>query len=66
MNDLKDVEDYPFSSLTFAIESVISNRPAFEETISGIKSVTKEDVINVCQKMKLDTIYTLLPGDENE
>lgn len=66
VNDLKDVEDYPFSSLTFAIESVISNRPAFEETISGIKSVTKEDVINVCQKMKLDTIYTLLPGDENE
>ena len=66
VNDLKDIDDYPFSSLTFALESRISNRPTFDETIKGIKDVTKKDVINVCNKIKLDTIYVLTPGDENE
>lgn len=66
VNDLKDVDDYPFSSLTLTMESFVLNRPTFEETINEIKEITKKDIIDVCNKIKLDTIYILAPGDQDE
>ena len=66
LNDLKEVEDYPFSILAYSLETLVSDRPSYEETVEGISKVTLEDVINVSKLIKIDTIFTLEPGDEDE
>ena len=63
---LKEVEDFPFSLLAYNMETKLSDRPSYEETIEGISNVKMEDIINVSRLLKIDTIFTLVPGDENE
>ena len=66
LNDLKEVEDFPFSLLAYNMETKLSDRPSYEETIEGISKVEMEDIISVSKLLKIDTIFTLVPGDDDE
>lgn len=66
LNDLKEVEDFPFSLLAYNMETKLSDRPSYEETIEGISKVEMEDIISVSKLLKIDTIFTLIPGDDDE
>ena len=37
-----------------------------EEFSEKIKAVTKQEIIDVARKFKLDTVFTLVPEGENE
>ena len=41
----------------------LDNLPLYEERIKEFKKVTKEDIMNVAKKVKLNTIY-ILKGEE--
>ena len=66
INDLKEMQDFQFSSLSFKLENIISNRPSINEIIDKIKNITIKDIVDVSNLIKLDTIFTLVPGDNNE
>ena len=66
INDLKEMEDSPFGSLSFQLENIINNRPSTNQIIDKIKDVTINDIIEVSKLIKLDTIFTLLPGGNDE
>lgn len=44
----------------------IDGSPLFEEKIKMLKDITLQDVIDCAKEMKLNTIYELRPGEENE
>ena len=66
INDLKEVEDFPFSLLAYTLETKLSDRPSYKETMEGISKVNIDDIINVSKLIAIDTIFTLVPGDEDE
>mgnify|MGYP006335568707 FL=1 len=41
----------------------LDNLPLYEERVKEFKTVTKEEVINVAKRIKLNTIY-LLKGED--
>lgn len=66
INDLKEMEDSPFSSLAFQLESIVNKRPSINEIMSKINKITINDIIEVSNMIHLDTIFALLPGGSNE
>lgn len=66
INDLNEMEDSPFSSLSFKLDNEITNRPSREKIIDYIKTTTLKDIIEVSNLIKLDTIFTLDSGDVYE
>ncbi len=66
INDLKELQDLQFSSLSFKLENILSKRPSINEMIGKIQLIKTEEIIEVSKCIKLDTIFTLMPGDENE
>ena len=66
INDLKEMQDYQFSILSYKLENIISKRPSVEEIINKINLITIDDIIEVSNMIKLDTIFTLTSGDEYE
>ena len=44
----------------------IDDSPLFEEKIKMLKDVTLQDMVDCAKEMKLNTIYELRPGEENE
>lgn len=66
VNDLKEMSDSPYSTISFKLETIINNRPTTTKIIKDIQKVTLDDIIEVSNLIKLDTIFTLLPGDNNE
>ena len=66
INDLKEMQDFQFSSLSFKLENIISNRPTIEQIMDKVSRTTIEEIIEVSNMIKLDTIFTLKPGDDNE
>lgn len=66
INDLKELQDSQFASLSYKLENSINNRPSPEEIIDKIKVVTIDDIKLVSNMIELDTIFTLKPGEEHE
>ena len=66
LNDLKEMQDFQFSSLSFKLENIISKRPPIDEIMEKINETTINEIIEVSNMIKLDTIFTLRPGDEYE
>lgn len=65
-NDLLEMQDSQMSLLSFKMENLISNRPSIDKILNCINTISINDIIEVSKKIKLDTIFTLMPGDENE
>lgn len=65
-NDLLEMQDSQLSLLSFKMENLISNRPTIKKILETINTITINDIIEVSRMIKLDTIFTLMPGDENE
>lgn len=66
VNDLLEMQDSQLSLLSFKMENLISNRPSIDKLLNSIKLITINDIIEVSKMIKLDTIFTLIPGDDNE
>jgi len=66
INDLKEMQDYQFSILSYKLENIISDRPSIDEIIDKINLISIDDIIEVSNMIKLDTIFTLTSGDEYE
>ena len=57
VNSVKDEQD---SEITYYIGQELSGKnTSFEEYIEKIKNVSKEDVVNIANKIKINTIYFL-------
>lgn len=57
---IRTIRDIPGAFIDFTLEQVINQRGESPETIQQkISSVTKEDIIRVARRVKLDTVYLL-------
>lgn len=60
VNSLKEAEDSPAMIISLYLDGIINGiEESIQEIIEKIRNVTKEDVVKVAQKVKLDTIYFL-------
>ena len=66
INDLKEMQDSAFSSLSYMIERKLSDRPTIDEMFDKIHNVSLDDIKEVSNLIKLDTIFILKPGDDYE
>lgn len=66
INDLKEMQDSAFSSLSYMIERKLSDRPTIDEMFDKIHNVSLDDIKEVSNLIKLDTIFVLKPGDNYE
>ncbi len=66
INDLNEIDDNPYSILIFNLKNSLRTKKTLEEILELIKSVTKEDIIEVSNHFYLDTIFALKAGEENE
>ncbi len=61
MNDsLRGMEDYYLSG------AIMGNNESLDDLLNGILAVTKEEIIAVWSKIKLDTVYFLKGNEEGE
>lgn len=57
---IKSLQDNNYSIADFYLSNIISNdRRSFDDYVSSIMNVKREDIIDSCKKLKLDTIYFL-------
>ncbi|MDD6224442.1 MAG: pitrilysin family protein [bacterium] len=63
---LKEIEDNENAIIETYLAKDLLNLGNIEERKEEIKKVTKEDIINVSKKVKMDTIYLLEGDKENE
>lgn len=61
-NSLLEIEDNQTSIMNSLIDVTLTNNDTIEERRKNIKKVTKEDIMNLAKKVKLDTIF-LLKGE---
>ena len=66
LNSLKELEDNPQSILSMYVGMEYLNSHNIDQRINNINKVTKNDVISLASKIKLDTIYLLEGGEECE
>lgn len=66
INDLLEMQDSQSSILSFELDNLISKRPSLDELLNQINTSKIEDIIEVSKMIKLDTIFSLVPGDNNE
>ncbi len=73
--DLEDAKNNLYLSLEMAMDNntailsnyifnKVDNLPTIENRMKMIKQTTKEDIVKVAKKVKLNTIYTLKGGDK--
>ena len=63
---LKEIEDTPSGMLNLYEAHEYLGYDLLEEREKNIEKVTREDVINVTKKIKLDTIFLLEGSKRNE
>ena len=63
ISSLKMGEDTQGGIINNYLFNYLDNLPLYEERVKEFKTVTKEEVINISKKIKLNTIY-LLKGEE--
>lgn len=66
INSLKDIEDFEPSLLRIFESHEYLGFDLLDERASSIQNVTKQDVINLAKKIKIDTIYLLEGGNHEE
>ncbi len=66
INDLNEMSDYPFSTLSYKLKEEIFGSLSIDKTIEEVENITLEDIVDISHKVKLDSIFSLVPGDENE
>ncbi|MCG0274734.1 MAG: insulinase family protein [Thermosediminibacteraceae bacterium] len=67
INSLKEAADSPSMIISLYLDGIINGiEESIEEIIAKVQSVTKEDVVNVAQKIKLDTVYFLNKNSRGE
>lgn len=66
INILKSYDDSISSLTSEYINRVLYHQNSIDKRIEIIKKITKEDIINVSNKINLDVIYFLEAGDNNE
>lgn len=66
INDLLEMQDSQYSILSFELDNLISKRPSLDELLNQINTSKIEDIIEVSKMIKSDTIFSLVPGDNNE
>lgn len=60
VNSLKESADSPAAIISLYLDGIINNiKETTDDMIQKVENVTKEDVINVAQKIQLDTVYFL-------
>lgn len=64
-NTLKTSSDVIYSFSNDAFLKEIDNFPQIEDRIKGYRKVTKDDVINISKKLKLNLTYVLENGEAN-
>ena len=64
ISSLKMSIDTPSGNINSYLFHESLDFPLFDERIKDIKSVTKEEIIKVAKKIKLNTIYLLSGGDK--
>lgn len=62
---LKEINDDPYSMIEHYNNYLYNGADTIANAIKAIKSITKEDIIKVANKINIDTIY-MLKEDENE
>ena len=62
---VEEMYDYPSQIISYYYASEILNSDLPEERKKMVDKVTKEDIISVSKKVRIDTIY-LLGGEDNE
>lgn len=65
INSLEELKDSPNSIISLYTGCEYLNSETIEKRVENIKKVTKEDIMNLASKIKLDTVY-LLKGINNE
>ena len=65
INSLDMSLDSSVSILNSYVYNYLDNLPLLEERKELVKKVTREDIINVSKKIKINTIYSLV-GEQNE
>ena len=65
ISGLKELKDSPNSVLSYYMSRYYTNADSYTTKINKIKKVTREDIINLSKKIKLDTIY-LLKGNNDD
>ena len=65
INSLDMSLDSSVSILNSYVYNYLDNLPLLEERKELFKKVTREDIINVSKKIKINTIYSLV-GEQNE
>ncbi|MGI6097140.1 MAG: EF-P 5-aminopentanol modification-associated protein YfmF [Dethiobacteria bacterium] len=60
VNQLRVLEDNPYQLINYYLDGYIGGRgDTLEEFLQKIEQVTKDDVVRVAEKIKLDTVYFL-------
>ncbi|MBQ9318593.1 MAG: insulinase family protein [Bacilli bacterium] len=65
LNSLKELEDNPQSILSMYTGMEYLNSHDISQRINNINKVTKSDVVNLANKVHLDTIYLLEGGEQS-
>ncbi|MBW6463074.1 MAG: EF-P 5-aminopentanol modification-associated protein YfmF [Dethiobacteria bacterium] len=64
INSLLSRQDSPSQLISFHLDGMVGNKVyTFEELISGIESVSIEDIQEIAGRIKLDTAYLLKPRE---
>ena len=65
-NNIKIALDNPSSLIDNYFFHTLVNSPFLSERLNKINDVTREDVINLAKKLKINTIYMMAPGGKDE
>lgn len=65
ISGLKELKDSPNGILSYYMSMNYVQADSYNNKIKNIKKVTRDDILNLARKIKLDTIY-LLKGDIND
>jgi len=60
INSFRETSDNPSATINLYLDGIINNRnETIDDMIKQVKEVDKEEIVEVSQKIKLDTIYFL-------
>jgi len=67
INQYKIIGDSPYNMVNFFLDGLVSGRAnGVDYFIEGLKDIKEEDVVEIAQKVYLDTVYFLRSPDDEE
>lgn len=65
INSFRETSDNPSATINLYLDGIINNRnETIDDMIKQVKEVDKEEIVEVSQKIKLDTIYFLTNNND--